>query len=62
MSKLDIPYCKECKYWKANNAEEGDWSGKCTWKYSISYGQTTDGFDSCSQGVSGEWAEPYDEE
>ena len=58
----DLTYCKECIYWVANNAEEGDWSGTCKRERGAYYGETTDGFDSCTRGESGEWREPYDEE
>ena len=51
-----LTYCKECIYWVANNAEEGDWSGTCKRERGAYYGETTDGFDSCTRG------EPCDEE
>jgi len=42
--------CKDCGYFQANNAEEGDWSGRCTNVYVPMNGMTVDGWWFCADG------------
>lgn len=42
--------CKECGYWKANNAEEGDFSGECRNPSSPCCHETTDAYWFCADG------------
>ncbi len=43
--------CKDCTYFVANNAEEGDWSGRCTNIYLPMNGITVDGWWFCADGA-----------
>ena len=45
--------CKDCWYFQANNAEEGDWSGCCTNAYLPMNGTTVDGWWFCADGRRG---------
>ena len=47
---VEVVRCEDCEYWTANNAEEGDWSGKCRKYMGMCEGETTQGYDFCSDG------------
>ena len=47
---VPVVRCKDCGYFQANNAEEGDWSGRCTNVYVPMNGTTVDGWWFCADG------------
>lgn len=47
---VQVVRCKDCGYFQANNAEEGDWSGRCTNVYVPMNGMTVDGWWFCADG------------
>ena len=47
---IRVVRCKDCGYFQANNAEEGDWSGRCTNVYVPMNGMTVDGWWFCADG------------
>lgn len=48
LDRVKIVRCRDCRYWKANNAEEGDASGTCMNGYSPA--ETTDMNWFCADG------------
>lgn len=46
--RLKVVRCSDCRFWKANNTEEGDDSGTCT--DGICDGHTTDAYWYCADG------------
>lgn len=52
--KTRIVYCKDCVFWKPNNAEEGDTSGYCGNKYGVCENQQTDMMWFCGDAMKGE--------
>ena len=50
---VPVVRCKDCGYFQANNAEEGDWSGRCTNVYLPMNGTTVDGWWFCADGWRG---------
>ena len=47
---VPVVRCKDCGYFQANNAEEVDWSGRCTNVYVPMNGMTVDGWWFCADG------------
>ena len=47
---IRVVRCKDCGYFQANNAEEGDWSGRCTNIYLPMNRMTVDGWWFCADG------------
>ena len=43
--------CAECEHWEPNNAEEGDYSGRCRNNWGPCQNQQTDGTWFCEDGV-----------
>lgn len=43
--------CAECMHWELNDAEEGDYSGRCRYQYGPCQNQETDGTWFCADGV-----------
>lgn len=43
--------CDECEHWEPNNADEGDYSGRCRNNWGPCQNQQTDGTWFCEDGV-----------
>ena len=50
LDRVRVVRCLECQYWKPENAEESDTSGRCQNRYGVCEGQTTDMIWYCADG------------